>query len=168
MSGQFYKPYLSDESDDGSESETNSDGYTSEESLINLPGTNPPVETGQPEPYPFSGLSLTLPSVTSAEVPPSTGGTTFNTKPGDNGQLSKNTTLFMVNSRDRDTNVYPQPTFFTIRVPRVFKNVKTINISQINLLNSFFNFSSGVLSFFFYLFNYNFSLGHLFFGFTKS
>jgi hypothetical protein len=92
-----------------------------------------------------------LPSLKSTEEPPSNGGTTFNTKPGDNGQLSKNTTLFVVNSRDRDTNVYPQPTFFTIRVPRVFKNVKTINISQINLLNSFFNFSSAKANTFLYV-----------------
>lgn len=47
----------------------------------------------------------------------------------------------MINSRDRDTNIYPQPTFFTLRLPRLYRNVTTLNISQINLLNSFFNFS---------------------------
>lgn len=141
MSSHFYRPYISDGSDDGSDSETDSDGYTSEESLINLPGTREPVETGQPEPYPFGEPSQNLPSLKPKyEAKPSEGGTEFNTTPGDNGGLSKNTTLFMVNSRDRDTHIYPQPTYFTIRLPRVFKNVKTINLSQINLLNSFFNF----------------------------
>ena len=143
MSSHFYKPYLSDGSDDGSSSETDNDGYTSEESLINLPGTHEPVETGQPEPYPFTAPEPNLPSLkTEHEVKPSNGGTSFTTSPGDNGNLSKNTTLFVINSRDRDTNIYPQPTYFTIRVPRVFKNIKTINISQINLLNSFFNFAT--------------------------
>ncbi len=54
---------------------------------------------------------------------------------------SQNTTLVMISSRDRDTNVYPQPTYFTMRLPKTYKNIKTINITQLNLLNSFFNFT---------------------------
>jgi hypothetical protein len=101
------------------------DGYTSEESLLNVPGKKPPVETGGPAPAAVV-VENTLKNV----------GTKFESAE------SKNTTLFMINSRDRDTRVFPQPTFFTMRLPRVFKNVKTINISQLNLLNSFFNFST--------------------------
>jgi hypothetical protein len=37
--------------------------------------------------------------------------------------------------------MYPQPTFFTMRLPRTYRNIKTINITQLNLLNSFFNFT---------------------------
>jgi hypothetical protein len=55
---------------------------------------------------------------------------------------SRNTSLIMIASRDRDTRVYPQPTYFTIRLPKTFKNVKTVTITQLNLLNSFFNFST--------------------------
>ena len=123
---RFYKPYLSDKESSSDDDSSDTSGYTSEESLLNLPGEKQPVETGQPEHYPFgkaiSGLGTNM------------------DKKNDN-DLSKNTTLFMINSRDRDTRVYQQPTFFTLRLPRVFKNVKTISISQINLLNSFFNFS---------------------------
>jgi hypothetical protein len=108
---QFYKPYLSDDSD----TETDSDGYISEESLLNIPGKEEPKSIKDSEPIKVA--------------------TKFEQ------QEYKNTTLITINSRDRDTNVYPQPTFFTLRLPRVFKNVKTINLSQINLLNSFFNFS---------------------------
>jgi hypothetical protein len=54
---------------------------------------------------------------------------------------SNNTTLVMISSRDRDTNVFPQPTYFTMRLPKTYKNIKTINITQLNLLNSFFNFT---------------------------
>jgi len=58
-----------------------------------------------------------------------------------NFKETRNTSLFVINSRNRDKNVYPQPTFFTLRLPRTFRNVKTLNISQVSLLNSFFNFS---------------------------
>jgi len=116
----FYKPYVSDDSD----SETDSDGYTSEESLLNVAGKSKPVAAGGPEP-PFQNTIALANS-----------GTKFDS------QVSNNTTLFMINSRDRDANVYPQPTFFTIRLPKVYKSVKQINITQLNLLNSFFNFSA--------------------------
>ena len=57
-------------------------------------------------------------------------------------QASQNTSLVMISSRDRDTRLYPQPTFFTIRLPKTYRNIKTINITQLNLLNSFFNFTA--------------------------
>jgi hypothetical protein len=120
MEEQYYKPFLSD-SESESESEYDSDtdeGYISEESLLNVPGKSQPIPTNV----------FAAPTGLSANPPNS--GTKFET------QESKNTTLFMINSRDRDTRVYPQPTFFTLRLPRVFKNVKTINMSQLNLLNS--------------------------------
>ena len=125
MGDTYYKPFLSDsEYDSKSESESDSDtSYISEESLLNVPGKSEPVPTNSFAPP--AGI----------ESRPQKSGTTFET------QESKNTTLFMINSRDRDTRVYPQPTFFTLRLPRVYKNVKTINISQLNLLNSFFNFA---------------------------
>jgi hypothetical protein len=123
---RFYKPYLSDES----ESETDSDesGYISEESLLDIPGRNPPI----PE------KELVNPNRirSNQEVTSSYNATKFET------EESKNTTLFMINSRDRDTRVYPQPTFFTLRLPRLFRNVKQISITELSLLNSFFNFSS--------------------------
>lgn len=115
---RFYKPYTSDDSD----TETDSDGYTSEESLVNVPGKNPPVGTGGP-------------FLLSSNNPTPSSGTKFEQ------QETKNSSLITINSRDRDTNTYPQPTFFTLRLPRVFRSVKTINISQLNLLNSFFNFA---------------------------
>lgn len=64
---------------------------------------------------------------------------------------SLNTTLITISSRDRDTRIYPQPTFFTIRLPKIFKNIRSVNITQINLLNSFFNFSQSKGNTFFYL-----------------
>ena len=127
MATAYYRPYMSDDSD-ASDSDTDSDtssGYTSEESLVNVPGKNPPVETGMPALF----------KADTAILSGKTAGTKFTNKE------SNNTTLFMINSRDRDTRIYPQPTMFTIRLPRTYRNIKTVNISQLNLLNSFFNFA---------------------------
>ena len=47
----------------------------------------------------------------------------------------------MINSRDRDTNVYIQPTDFYIRLPRTYKNITNIAITELKLLSSFYYFS---------------------------
>lgn len=119
----YYKPYLSDESDVDSDSDDS--GYISEESLIDIPGRNPAISTGGP------GSIHPQPTYAAAQK-----ATKFET------EESKNTTLFMINSRDRDTRLYPQPTMFTLRLPRLFRNVKQITITEISLLNSFFNFAT--------------------------
>jgi hypothetical protein len=54
---------------------------------------------------------------------------------------TKTSTTVMMNSRDRDTDVYPYPSFFTIRLPRVYKNVISLNITQVKMLSSFYYFS---------------------------
>lgn len=123
--GAFYKPYLSDsEYETETDSDVDTDGYISEESLCAVPGRYKPVLTAAPAP------------TNEVVTTPANSGTKFET-----GE-SRNTFLFTVDSRNRDTRVYPQPTFFTIRLPRVLKNVKQINISQLTLLNSFFNFTT--------------------------
>jgi hypothetical protein len=55
---------------------------------------------------------------------------------------SQVTSIVVINSRDRDRTVYPDPTFFTLRLPRVYRNVKNINLTEISILNSFFNFTA--------------------------
>ena len=122
--GRLYNAYPSDsESDtDSASSDLTQSSDVTVNYLINVPGTKPPVPTG----YEAPGLV--------PDPPPNTG-TTLAFKQTDT------TSLFMLNSRDRDTKAYPQPTFFTLRLPRVYKNVKSITLNQINLLNSFFNFT---------------------------
>ena len=137
MAERLYRAYLDSESEFDSDSDTDS-GFSQDESalqlqqnayidlnyLTNLPGTQTPVKGGY----------VAAPGV--GETTPSDSGTDLKFK-----QI-ENTTLFMLNSRDRDTKAYPLPTFFTLRLPRVYKNVKTISLTQLNLLNSFFNFSA--------------------------
>jgi hypothetical protein len=59
-----------------------------------------------------------------------------------NFKMSKNSTTIMINSTDRDTNIYPQPTNFSLRLPRIYRNVVGINVTQIKLLSSFYYISS--------------------------
>jgi hypothetical protein len=137
-----YVPYVSDSetsesSSDDESTDSNDIYYTTKESLLrspeNIPLISPNKVFGQifrstePKPRPKDTTSnVASLSDASSKI---------------DFKESRNTTLFMINSRDRDTNIYPQPTFFTLRLPRLFRNITTLNISQINLLNSFFNFS---------------------------
>jgi hypothetical protein len=50
------------------------------------------------------------------------------------------TSLVMVDSRYRDRQAYPQPTLFTLRLPRIYKNVANITLSDVKLLTSFYFF----------------------------
>ena len=48
--------------------------------------------------------------------------------------------IIMLDSRDRDRNVFPQPTGLTLRLPRVYNNVTNFQLVQIKLLSSFLYF----------------------------
>ena len=50
------------------------------------------------------------------------------------------TSLFLIDSANRDKLAFPQPTSFTLQPPRVYKNVTSIQVTQIKLLSSFFYF----------------------------
>jgi len=147
----FYQPYVSDSED--SASITSSDTSDSEESMklnpigstkfltqvggINL---NPPAKQldlrVQPRVKgPARGMEYSAFDLSGVADPslPFTG-TSFDMT---NGTY---TSILMINSRDRDTHVYAQPTFFTIRLPRTYRNVTSFQITQMKLLSSFFYF----------------------------
>lgn len=48
--------------------------------------------------------------------------------------------IIMLDSRDRDRNVFSQPTNVTLRLPRVYSNVTNFQLVQIKLLSAFFYF----------------------------
>jgi len=52
------------------------------------------------------------------------------------------TTLFLVDSMNRDHTAFPQPTNFTLRPPRAYKTIVSIQITQLKLLCSFFYFQA--------------------------
>ena len=52
------------------------------------------------------------------------------------------TNVIMIDSRDRDRQVYPQPTNLTLRLPRIYKQVTAFQLVQIKLLSAFYYFSA--------------------------
>lgn len=133
----FYKPYLSD-------AESDAESEASDDSFDSSPGASVYSQATLGTVGPLTSVSG-FPAVKQASNPTPVANVTMNISTTRAFETTEkiNTTLFMINSRDRDLRTYPQPTFFTIRLPRVFKQVKQINMTQINLLNSFFNFTQG-------------------------
>jgi hypothetical protein len=147
----FYQPYVSDSED--SASITSSDTSDTEDSMTRAPidstkfltqlgGINlDPVKKQidlriQPKMKQKAvGIEYSEFDLSGTRDPtlPFTG-TTFDMATG------QYTTILMINSRDRDTQVYPQPTFFTIRLPRTYRNIASFQITQMKLLSSFFYF----------------------------
>jgi hypothetical protein len=50
------------------------------------------------------------------------------------------TSIIMLNSRDRDRSVYPTPANVTLRLPRVYANLLSMQVVQMKLLSSFLYF----------------------------
>ena len=50
------------------------------------------------------------------------------------------TSIIMIDSRYRDRIAYPQPTYCTLRLPRIYKNITAINMVEMKLLTSFYFF----------------------------
>lgn len=147
---KFYKPYLSDEEDDSSQ-----DSYTSGSgsgSSSESSGSDSESDSSSMGAVPTSATQSRQNLFVSNGAPISSGNDISPTEPADKAIVlkqtktafagSKNTTTIMINSSDRDTTVYPQPTFFTMRLPRIYRNVVGINITQIKLLSSFYYFSA--------------------------
>ena len=60
---------------------------------------------------------------------------------GDNSVTKQATTsIVMLNSRDRDRSVYPTPANVTLRLPRVYTNITSMQVIQMKLLSSFLYF----------------------------
>lgn len=60
--------------------------------------------------------------------------------PEDNIPRQPTTSIVMLNSRDRDRNVYPTPANLTLRLPRVYTNITSLQVVQMKLLSSFLYF----------------------------
>jgi hypothetical protein len=69
------------------------------------------------------------------EPGPAEEGTT-QTKPAD----KQRTSILMIQSRDRDRSIYPQPTFCSLNLPRLYTNIKQFQIAQLSLLSAFYYF----------------------------
>lgn len=50
------------------------------------------------------------------------------------------TSIIMLNSRDRDRTAWPTPSQLTLRLPRIYKNITSLQVVQMKLLSSFLYF----------------------------
>lgn len=140
----FYKPYLSDSEESETDSDTDSsvDSQGSQDSQGSEQSVSTTSEPSVSRQNIFASNGFPVGKMSGDKMPSNetSSPVTFNQKTT-KFNVSKNTTVIMINSSDRDTNVYPQPTFFTLRLPRIYRNVVGINVTQIKLLSSFYYFS---------------------------
>jgi hypothetical protein len=142
---KFYKPYLSDDeevSDTESESSQSSGGSGSESGSVSSASSGAPSATASRQNI-FASNGFPVAQMSGDKLPdnPSGAPTAFK-QTTTKFAASKNSTTIMLNSTDRDTNVYPQPTHFSIRLPRIFRNVVGISVTQIKMLSSFYYFTA--------------------------
>ncbi len=149
----YYRPYISDsESDSGSGSDTESTDswstgtdstvsaptnrgpdyrqFASDLQLRNAAGPNFPTESDKLE---YEDLGTAGPYPTQKDA-------SGITVPKTESSKTTITSIVMLDSRNRDTQVYPQPTALQLRLPRTYKNVTNFQIVQIKLLSSFLYF----------------------------
>ena len=148
-STNYYHPYNADDSDDTGS--TGSSGSIDDFTVLEARAAGPSFSTLQeiakysnqgeqmtsargslPYNEYVSSPTMTLPDSSFA----ATGKTTFKTTRKDV------TTLFLVDSTNRDRQAFLQPTSFTLRPPRAYKTVTSIQITQLKLLCSFFYFQA--------------------------
>ena len=148
-SNRYYRPYLSDQEESDSESETESQFSSESESSQSSGGIGSPLalaRAGGPsmlnltnkidpriQPQFKNGVQYSLYDMSGVSDLPFTG-TSFDVETGNQ------TSILIVNSRDRDRDIYPQPSQFTLRVPRIYKNITSFQILQLKLLSAFFYF----------------------------
>ena len=148
-SNTYYKPYLSDKEESESESETESQFSSESESSQSSGGIGSPLalaRAGGPsmlkltnkidpriQPQFKHGVQYSLYDMSGVSDLPFTG-TSFDTETGNQ------TSILIVNSRDRDRSIYLQPSQFTLRVPRIYRNITSFQILQLKLLSAFFYF----------------------------
>jgi len=148
MSQKYYKPYISDnESDTDSGSDSDSDSG-SDASVAELPqnrfqqflaGSISLNKEEDRRKYENTSTKYSYVDYTSSGKAQEIVDTAK--LPDPKFETNKNTALIMINSRDRDTNIYVQPTDFYIRLPRTYKSITNIAITQLKLLSSFYYFS---------------------------
>ena len=152
MQRPVYKPYISD-SDSTSDSDTDSDTDYSTDSTDPLEGfqnlgalstglsadtsldPNKKSDVSPPDPkLGFLDNSGGYPTFTNTQIPADPSGNLLEASAASLGSV------IMVDSRNRDRVVYPQPTNLTLKLPRVYKDITAFSIVQIKMLSAFYYF----------------------------
>lgn len=139
----YYRPYLSDsdsdsDSESGSESDTSSIISTGNQPNYRQFASDLQLAKAAGQDFPDTPLQIQYTSLGTYGPSPLTDPS------GDFPKIKSEkktiTGIVMLDSRNRDTNVFPQPTAVTLRLPRVYKNVTNFQIIQIKLLSAFLYF----------------------------
>lgn len=139
----YYRPYRSDSEDESdtdsttSTTSTNEFDYTSPMALIKAAGI--PLSNARLQlDYGVNYVDKYLPYAEYIPPPPNSNSFYGETKfaSGTNRLES----IILLNSRDRDRLVYPQPTNLVLRLPRVYRNIVNLQFSQLKLLSAFYYF----------------------------
>jgi len=147
-----YKPYNSDsESDSDSESSytTDTSSDTTSTSSTSTSSAEESVKEGFQGPdYTALATALAEPKIGSSTN--TTGGyatfSNYTIPPDASGSLLTSssqqvTSIIMIDSANRDKNLFINPTNLTLRLPRIYKKVVNFQILQIKLLSAFYYFS---------------------------
>ena len=140
----YYRPYNSDTESDEDEDSASSD-YDSDGSIISvgpkalvmaagmsLITDKQKLEFGVDQISKHVDYSMFEPAPITSNI--EYGQTTFETS------TQNLNSIVILNSRDRDHSVYPQPTNLVLRLPRVYKNITNLQFSDIKLLSAFYYF----------------------------
>ena len=144
----YYRPYSKEESD--SESGSDSDSGSSTDSGPNFAAFANNLKNAAGPPFPDAKTQQEYGSKYAAydspdqkpdeELAKKYGQTKFAT------ESKQQTSLIMLDSRNRDRNAYPQPTAFTLKLPRTYNTIVNIQLTQQSILCSFYYFSPDKLN----------------------
>jgi len=149
----YYRPYRSDSEDESdtdsttSTTSTNEFDYTSPMALIKaagIPLSNARVQLDY-------GVNYIEKHFGYAEyIPPPPNSNNFYGETKFSSGTNRLESIILLNSRDRDKQVYPQPTNLVLRLPRVYRNIVNLQFSQLKLLSAFYYFrpNKGNITFF--------------------
>lgn len=137
----YYRPYSSDDELSDTESTTSTDSseldFTSPLALIKAAGISLSNTTQQLK----YGVDYVSRSLGYGEyIPPPPNSNNFYGKTTFDASTNRLESIVLLNSRDRDKAIYPQPTNLVLRLPRVYKNIVNLQFSQLKLLSAFYYF----------------------------
>lgn len=137
----YYRPYSSDDELSDTESTTSTDSseldFTSPLALIKAAGISLSNTTQQIK-YGVDYVSRSLGY--DEYIPPPPNSNIFYGQTKFDSSTNRLESIILLNSRDRDKSIYPQPTNLVLRLPRVYKSIVNLQFSQLKLLSAFYYF----------------------------
>ena len=146
ISGQYYEPYESDVSDDTDDADDADDSDDTDDSGYLSESEDPRIRRQEDPRYmilqsksmniPAKELSKDNPTNQYAEYDTKTDITSYKDLVYLNPPKTTKTSLFCIRSDSRDTKVFPSAMNFTIKLPRVYKNITKLQLVQIGFPNN--------------------------------